>query len=225
MLTALARSIAQLADPPVLRVFLKTIALTLAIFAAAGFGLWWGLSRGFEWLGWRQSGGFAAAALAAVVAILAFWLLFRAVAVAVVGVFGDEIVIAVERRHFRQALASARNVPLGRSIAMGLGSAGRALLGNVLALPLYLLLLPTGPGAAVPFFLVNGWLLGRDLGDMVAARHMPRAALMGWRAETRGSRLLLGLVVTGLFVIPIVNLVAPVIGAALATHRFHRSKT
>ncbi len=58
---------------------------------------------------------------------------------------------------------------------------------NLLLSPLYLILLVTGVGTALAFFLVNGWLLGRDLGDMVAARHMPRDELRGWRRRARAS--------------------------------------
>ena len=156
--------------------------------------------------------------------MLALWLLFRAVAIAVVGLFADDVVAAVEARHYPAALATARPVPFARGAAMGLRSALRVVAVNLLMLPLYLLLLATGIGTAAAFFLVNGWLLGRDLGDMVAARHLHRAEIAGWRRTTTARRFLLGLAGTGLLLVPIVNLVAPVIGAAMATHLFHRRR-
>jgi uncharacterized protein involved in cysteine biosynthesis len=115
-------------------------------------------------------------------------------------------------------------VPFARSLAMGLRSAFRVLLVNLLMVPVYIGLLVTGVGTAAAFFVVNGWLLGRDLGDMVAARHMDAAAMRGWRATTRASRFVLGLANTALFVVPILNIAAPVLGAAMATHFYHGTR-
>ena len=221
MLRAFLLSVGQLGDPPVLRVLALSIAATLAVFVAGGAAVWWGVHLALA--GWTGGDGIAAVAALAVT-VLALWLLFRAVAIAVVGLFADDVVAAVEARHYPAALATARPVPFARGAVMGLRSALRVVAVNLLMLPLYLLLLATGIGTAAAFFLVNGWLLGRDLGDMVAARHLPRAEIAGWRRATTARRFLLGLAGTGLLLVPIVNLVAPVIGAAMATHLFHRRR-
>ena len=143
------------------------------------------------------------------------------VAIAVIGLFGDAIVAAVEARHYPAAHAVAREVGFVRSGRMALASAARALGINLAMTPVYLALLFTAIGPAIAFFLVNGWLLGRDLGDMVASRHMDDATMRGWRKATRGQRFVLGLAVAGLFVVPLANLFAPILGAAMATHLFH----
>ncbi|WP_430636305.1 EI24 domain-containing protein [Sphingomonas hankookensis] len=166
------------------------------------------------------------AAIAAVIAAVGLaWLLFRIVAIAVIGLFADEVVEAVEAKHYPAALATARPVPPGRSLAMSGTSALRALAVNAFFLPLYLLLLATGIGTAAVFFVVNGWLLGRDLSDMVAARHLPPAAMPAERSASGGRRFLLGLIGTGLLMIPFVNFIAPLVGAAMATHAFHRRRS
>jgi uncharacterized protein involved in cysteine biosynthesis len=223
MLQALFLSLRQLGDPPIVRVFLKSLGLTLALFAALvagiGYGAHWAAARYF---GWGEGTANFAAFVAMLAMVAAAWLLFRAVAIAVIGIFGDEIVHAVEARHYPGALKNARPVPFARSLAMGFGSAGRAVLVNLIASPLYLVLLVTGIGTPIAFFLVNAWLLGRDLGDMVAARHMPGKQLASWRGLTRILRFSLGAIGTGLFFVPFVNLIAPVLGAAMATHMFHR---
>lgn len=223
MLRALALSVGQLGDPPVLRVLAKSLALTLAIFAVAGGAVWWGTDAVLvAWGSWGAEG--LATAFAIFVTGLALWLLFRAVAVAAVGVFADEVVEAVEARHYPAALASARAVPLHRGLAMGLRSAARVVVVNLVLLPLYVVLLATGIGTVAAFFVVNAWLLGRDLGDMVAARHLDARGMAAWRRRTGTRRFLLGLGGTALFVVPLVNLFAPVLGAAMATHLFHRSR-
>lgn len=225
MIRALFLSIAQLGDRRILAVLVKSLVVTLLLFAvlAAVFALG---ARALvrDGLHWGSGVGDLAAAAAVVATVGLSWLLFRAVAIAVTGIFADEVVAAVEARHYPAALASARPVPFARGVAMGLGSAGRVIGVNLALSPLYLLLLATGVGTAIAFFLVNGWLLGRDLGDMVAARHLPAAAMRGWRSSTGGGRLLLGLAGTGLLMVPLVNFIAPVLGAAMATHWFHERR-
>jgi CysZ protein len=223
MLTALALSIGQLGDRRILRVLAKSIAVTLILFALFGVGVWWGTRAALDmWAG--GSSDALAAAVAVVTTALALWLAFRAVGIAVIGVFADEVVGAVEAQHYPAALASAREVGFAGSTMMGLRSAVRVVAVNAALLPVYIVLLATGVGTAAAFFIVNGWLLGRDLGDMVAARHRPVSTMRDWRKATRWSRFALGLVATGLFVVPLVNILAPIIGAAMATHLYHRGK-
>jgi CysZ protein len=228
MLHALSLSLAQLGDRRILAVLAKSLALTLLLFAGLGGLLWWALHGAAAALaGWL--GGVTGAAMVATVAtvavmLLAGWLLFRAVAVLVIGLFADEVVAAVERRHYPDAFRAARPVPFPRAAAMGLASAARALVVNGALLPLYLLLLVTGVGTAVLFFLANAALLARDLGDMVAIRHLPPPALSAWRSGTTLRRFALGACVTALFLVPVLNLLAPVLGAAMATHLFHRGR-
>lgn len=228
MIHAFFLSVGQLFDRPVLLVLLKSLALTMLLFAGLGFGLWHAMGRlggaASEWMGLGSDAGAFADVATLLLLVLGWWLLFRAIAVAVIGIFADEVVAAVEAKHYPQAHAAARDVRPGRAIAMGIGSAARTIGFNLLLAPLYLILLVTGVGTALAFFVVNAWLLGRDLGDMVAVRHMRYAQLAEWRRGTRLRRLALGAIGTGLFLVPLVNLVAPVLGAAMATHAFHRGR-
>lgn len=224
MLRALFLSIRQLGDRPILIVLLKSLLLTLAVLATLGVGLWFAVhALAAAWL--DEDGSELAATIAVLASLALAWVIFRAVAIAVVGLFGDQIVVAVEKRHYPAVLATARDVPFGRALAMGLGSASRALLANLILIPAYLLLLVTGIGAPALFFIANGWLLGRDLTDMVAARHTDGAAMKAWRAESALGRFGLGLVVTFMLSVPGLNLIAPVLGAAMATHLFHGRKS
>ena len=100
---------------------------------------------------------------------------------------------------------------------MAIISVLRAIGYNLLALPLYALLLITGIGLPIAFLTVNALLLGRDLEDMLSARHGKAHGAMG-----RGPRFLLGLAGTAAMLIPFVNLVVPVIATAAAVHYVHR---
>ena len=112
----------------------------------------------------------------------------------------------------------------GSVMKLGLAGGTPAQLATGQMLPVAVVLLVTGLGPALVFFLVNAVLLGRVLTDMVRLRHRdaagtPAAAPPAWQ------RLLLGGTVAGLLAVPFVNLVAPVIGAATATHLVLRRHT
>lgn len=220
MIHALTLSLAQMGDRKILAVLAKSLSVTLVLFVIAGAGVWWGTEALLDqWLG--ASAGGVATLIALFVTVMALWLLFRAVAIGVVGIFADDVVEAVEAKHYPAALKTAKPVSLGKAAAMGLRSGGRVVIVNLLLLPVYITLLVTGVGTAILFIVVNGWLLGRDLGDMVAVRHMDAAAMRGWRKATGVARFVLGLAVAVLFVVPVANILAPVLGAAMATHLFH----
>lgn len=220
---AFSLAVRQLGDPRILLVLAKSLAITLAVTLVLGALLWWGVGRWLQWLTLDPDWVGLARALTAILLLALGWLVFRMIAMTVIDLFGDEVVRAVERRHYPGAVAEAKAVPFARALRMGLTSAGLALLLNLLAAPFYLLLLPTGVGLPILFLVLNALLLARELGDMVAARHLPGAAMRGWRTASRGPRMAMGLVVSGMFMVPLLGLLAPVIGAAMATHLFHLS--
>ncbi|MEL6488066.1 MAG: EI24 domain-containing protein [Pseudomonadota bacterium] len=223
VLTALVRALGQLTDPAVQLVLAKTVVVTVLIFAALAWALWLTIDAGLQWAMLpflpEDYEGPAAAAFAVFLGLVLFWLLFRVVALAVLQFFADEIVIAVERRDYPEAAARAKPLPFHRDLANSLRSAGRALLYNAMALPLAAVLFFTVIGAPAVFLLVNAVLLGRELTDMAWLRHCDFAG--GERAGNpvpAFSRLLLGGAIAGLMLVPLANLVAPVIGAAAGTH-------
>ncbi|MCV0383196.1 MAG: EI24 domain-containing protein [Erythrobacter sp.] len=216
---ALALSIGQLGDPAIRRVLWKTLGLTLAIFAALGWAASFGFEAALEWAGLADGSGWGA--LLAVLAVLvAGWLLFRLVALAVLQFFAEDVVRAVEARHYRHEATLARTIPFGESLRHSTGATMRALLANAAALPVAGLLAPTGIGAPLVFWLVNAVLLGRELQDMVWLRYRTEATD---RPPLAGpTRFLLGGAIAALLAVPFVNFLAPVLGAATATHLVHR---
>lgn len=65
---------------------------------------------------------------------------------------------------------------------------------------------------------LNAYLLGRDLSDMVEQRHP------GLPPIPRIDRWLMGLVSALVFVVPFINLLAPVWSAAMAVHMLHGAR-
>lgn len=229
MIRALLLSFDDLGDRRVLGILVRSLAATLLIFVVLGVILGFAL-RGFDpcalWSAGESCplGGPASGFGALLLTALGLWFLFPAVAIGVISAYMDRIVEAVEARRYPEALASARRLGFARGAWLGLRSTGRVLLYNLIALPFYVLLLVTGVGTVLLFVAVNGVAFGRDLGEMVAARHLDPAGTRAWLKATRGDRALMGVIVTGVFLLPLVNLLAPVLGAAMATHLFHGTR-
>ncbi|GGD62264.1 cysteine biosynthesis protein [Aurantiacibacter arachoides] len=225
MATALALGFAQLFDGAVLRILLKSVAVTMLVFAVVAVGgLWlvdWLLGRaGLEDAAFAGAGPLREA-LALLATIIGLWLGWRLVAMAVVQFYAEDVVRAVERRHYPTEASAARDIAFGQSLRHAGRSALRALLANLAALPVAAVLLVTGIGTFAVFWLVNALLLGRELQDMVWLRHQQGAADQA--PISRGQRFALGGVVAAMLAVPFINLVAPVLGAATATHLVHRS--
>ena len=206
----------DLPQPRVLRVLAQSLALTLLLLAATGAAIFWSARWALAHWRWLGEAEQDMAGLLVVVAILAgSWLLFRAVAIVVVGLFADGIVADVEGRHYPAAAARAVDVGWRQNIRLALASLVRLVGGNLLALPVYILLLVTGIGTPIFALFVNALLLGRDLEAMVLARHPDRPRF------DRPARWSLGLLSAASFMVPVANLLAPILSAAMAVHMLH----
>ena len=227
MIRAFLLALDDLGDRRVLGILGRSLLATLAIFVVLGFLLGWAL-HGFDPCGlWSDEnscplGGGTSGFGAFLLTALAVWFLFPAIAIGVISAYMDRIVAAVEARRYPEALATAQSLGWARGALLGLKSSLRVLIYNLIALPLYVILLVTGVGTVLLFVAVNGVAFGRDLGEMVAARHLDGPATRAWLRSTRSDRAVMGMMVTGVFLLPIVNLLAPVLGAAMATHLFHQ---
>lgn len=212
--TSLARALGHLADASVVRVLLKSIAITLAVFVAIGWAINASLPMIFS--GYVDANSDLYVVVSTLLAFIAAWVLFRIVALAVLQFFADEVVIAVERKSYPEAAQSARALPFREDLSNSLRGAGRTILANVAAAPFALMLLVTAIGPAILFWAVNAVLLGRELHDMAWLRH--RHAADDVSPVGAGARFALGGAIAALMIVPFINLLAPVLGAAAATH-------
>ncbi len=216
MLRALSLAFASLSDKRVMLILAKVMAFTLLLCAALGVALWYALAWLFNRIGLNDDGTVSALASVAIL-LLSGLLLFRLVAVAITWIFADDIIDAVEARHYPFEAARGQRPGISKGLRMGLRSAARALGYNLLALPFYLLLLITGIGAPLIFLGVNALLLGRDLEEMLIARHGREQAALG-----KGPRLLLGLAGTAGMMVPLLQFIVPVVATATAVHMAHK---
>lgn len=214
MLTALFRALYAVSTPPLRRI----VALSLAL-AVLTFALLWLAVAGvvynvtfFEWrpLNWLADlmGGLAVLALS--------WLLFPAVVTLIMSFFFERVAAAVEVLDY-PGYGPPRRQPIGETLGSMLRLTALTLLLNLLALPVYLLV----PGINLFLFLaLNGYLLGREYFEVVALRRLDAAATRTVRNRFGPRVFLGGVVIAVVFALPLVNLVAPVIGTAFMLHVF-----
>ncbi|WP_434621925.1 EI24 domain-containing protein [Tabrizicola sp. M-4] len=150
--------------------------------------------------------------------LLASVFLMVPVASAFTGLFLEDVVDAVEDRHF-PTLPDARPQRLSEGLIGAVNFFGIALAANLIALFLWPF---AGPLVPVLFWSVNGYLLGREYFTLVAQRRIGRdEAKALWRANKAriwGA----GVLMAAPLSIPLVNLLIPVFGVATFTHLFHR---
>ena len=207
-------SFQSLSDRRVAAVMIKVVLLTIVSFLLLGVGLWFALQWLFAWLNVNDD-GFWSGLLSVAIIVLSGVLLFRVVAVAITWIFADDIIDAIEDRYYPRHAAFGKRPSLGTGLQMAIKSITRVVGYNLLALPIYLLLLFTGVGTAIAFLLINALLLGRDLEDMLIARHGAKGAM------NKLPRLMLGLIGTAGMLVPFINLLVPVLATAMAVHLVH----
>lgn len=203
-------------------VFFKTLGLTVL----ALIGLWFGITRLFEafalpplqemlpdlpaWAGWI---GLLAAVFAGLALALGLGLLIAPVTAIIAGFFLDDVAEIVEREDYPLD-------PPGRALSMTTAAFVSVkflclvIVGNLFAL---LLLLIPGVNIAA-FFIVNGYLLGREFFEFAAMRFRTEAEAKALRRRHAGTVFIAGLLIAAVLSVPIVNLLTPLFAAAMMVH-------
>jgi CysZ protein len=222
ILDAARAAASQLFSPEFRSVFVKTLGLTLLTLAA----LWLGLKELFEWLAlpwldalmpglpdWAGWLSIVAAIVAGIGLALGLALLIAPVTAVVAGLFLDDVAETVERTDYPLDPPGVP-VPALRSIVLALKFFAIIVVGNLIAL---LLLLVPGINIAA-FFLVNGYLLGREFFEFAAMRFRPEVEAKALRAKHAGTIFLAGLIIAGFLAVPLLNLLTPLFAAAMMVH-------
>lgn len=218
------RAVAQLRDPRFLGVLLKALAITVIglalVFWAVMAGLGWILpeSVALPWIGpVRFLDDLASLAAVGLMLVLSVVLMVPTAA-AVVGFFLEEVAEAVEAEHY-PGLAPVAGPGLSAQIGDALRFFALVVAVNLAALVVYLLLPPLAPFV---FWLVNGFLLGREYFQLVAMRRLGPEGAARLRRANAGRIWLAGTAMAVPLSVPVLNLLVPILGVAVFTHQFHR---
>lgn len=222
ILTAALAALRRLPAPEFRSVLWKSLGWTcLALII-----LWVGLRQAFFWLAWpwfetllpampnwtSWLGLFAAVAAGFILALLLAFLIAPVTAL-VAGLFLDDVAEIIEREDYSNE-PTGTPMPMGRSMIYSLKFLGIVILGNLLALLMLLI-----PGVnLIAFFIVNGYLLGREFFEFAAMRYRGEAGAKAFRQHHKITVFLGGLVIAAFLAIPLVNLLTPLFAAAMMVH-------
>lgn len=218
-----AKAVSQLFDPKFLWVLIKAVSISAILFGGAYFGLIWLAvtvlpgSITLPWLGTIPIGDWFSAVAFTGALIMAVFLMFPVAAV-FLGFFLEEIADAVEAKHYP---SPPKVQPLSFGAVMGeaLRFLMIMILANLLALIIYFASTLLAP---VIFYIVNGFLLGREYFQLVAMRRLGGRAATKLRKAHRWEIWFAGILMAVPLSIPVVNLLVPLLGVATFTHVFHR---
>ncbi|HWX51300.1 MAG TPA: EI24 domain-containing protein [Roseomonas sp.] len=207
----------QITDPGFRRPLLKGLLAAILAFGGLAVLADWGVGALVGGQGWLAT--MAGLLGGALVLLTAIWL-FVPVLLAITSLFLDDVAEAVERR-FYPALPPAEGASLSAQIRANLALSLRLLVLSLVILPLTLLLPPVG---VVLFWAVSAVSLGYGLFEGVAQRRMsvPESRIL--RRRRRTEILAVGAVLAIAAVLPVANLLVPVLGTAAMTHLLHRDR-
>ncbi|GGE08840.1 cysteine biosynthesis protein [Aureimonas endophytica] len=226
--TAVTRALADLLSPPFRAALWKVLGLT-ALFLVA---LWFAVEALFgafvlplagdhlpQLPDWATGAGTLAGWAAGLVLAVALFFLIGPVSAITAGFFLDDVAAVVERTRYPEA-PQGREMPLLPALWLSLKFFGIVILGNLLAFALLLV-----PGLHfVAFFLVNGYLLGREYFEFAALRYRPEEEAKALRRRHAGLVFLGGAAIAAFLAVPLLNLLTPLFAAALMVN-LHRLVT
>jgi uncharacterized protein involved in cysteine biosynthesis len=216
-LSAPARAIAQCDDPAFLAVVLRSVAWAVLALALLAVGASWGLAAlvAGHWSGWWW--GWLAALAGGIGTAVAAIYLFLPLAAVIATLFVERVAAAVERRYY-PFLPPGRSAPLGEQIWDGIALGLRVLAWQLASLVMAFLL----PGVGLLLgWAIAAWALGRGLFVAVAMTRMDRAQAVALYRSERLTVWVQGALMAAASLVPVLNLVAPVLGVAAMVHVMH----
>ncbi|MEM5581588.1 sulfate transporter family protein [Roseibium sp. AS2] len=213
MFQAASRAMSEVFEPEFRAIFWKMLGFTLGVLLVIWIALQ-GLVANFVELpyGWMET---ALSVLTGIGAVFALGFLIAPISALFAGLFQDDIADIVDRKDY-PGDSPGKALPFAQSVGQTLKFTGIVILGNLFAL---LLLLVPGVNL-VAFFLVNGYLLGREFFEFAAMRFMPPAEAKAFRKARGGTVFVAGLVIAGLLAVPILNLVTPIFATIFMLHLY-----
>ena len=219
------KAISQVFDRRFIGVLIKAVGLTVLLLGALTalfiyiLGFLPSLSFTIPLIGYEISflDELAFSASIGLILLLSTFLMFPVAAI-FIGIFLDEIADAVEVRHYPH-LPPARRQTMGEIITQSAEFMLTLIGANALALIVYLFATIFAP---VVFWIINGYLLGREYFEVVAMRRMDRREARVLRQKHLLSIWIAGALIAIPLSVPILNVLAPLIGVAAFVHLYHR---
>lgn len=225
MISDISKALSQVFDRRFFGVLIKSILLTVLLLGALialaiwAMGYMPAMNFTIPFTGYQVTflDEIASTASIGVILILSMFLMFPVAAI-FVGLFLDEIADAVEARYYPH-LPPPRRQGWGEIIIQGAQFALVLIGANMLALIIYIMSTALAPFV---FWAVNGYLLGREYFELVAMRRMDEQAAKALRRKHLPSVWIAGTLLAAPLSVPVLNIIAPLIGVAAFVHLYHR---
>jgi len=223
MFEAVGKSFAQLGDPKLRWVILNSLGIAVLFYIALWIGTWYLVGETptvhISWLGQTISGWITGLLrfLAGLAAFILPLFLFPACFGIIVSLFLEEVADAVEARHYPH-LGKAPGVPVWVGIWSGVKFLLLLIAINLVLLPVYIVLLFFPIASLALFLVVNGYLCSVEYFELVGLRRQPMAQVTALRRAWRSRVWLAGILIAAAGIVPILNLLAPILGTALMVH-------
>ena len=149
------------------------------------------------------------------------WFLFPSIASMILALFLEKAAFIVENKHYPK-FSKYRSQSLYEIIYVSLKYTGLSLLVNVMFLPVYVSLFFLGPLNLMVFFIVNGYLLGREYFELVSHRRLSLKTSKMVYKNSKKTVFFAGCIIAVLMTLPFINLIAPLIAVALMVHITHK---
>ncbi len=212
-------------EPPFRAIFWKMLGFTLAILVVIWIALQGGVTyllgmaadewgNGSAWISWTE---WSISILTGIGAVFLLGFLIAPISALFAGLFQDDIADIVDAKDYPGDRPGTA-LPFTKSIVQTIKFTGVVIVGNIFAL---LLLLVPGVNL-VAFFVVNGYLLGREFFEFAAMRFMPPPEARAFRRARAGTVFLGGLVIACLLAVPILNLVTPIFATIFMLHLYKK---
>lgn len=146
---------------------------------------------------------------------IAGWFILPAFMIFFAGLFQERIIVRVERTFYPDA-ATKDHQRFWPDLIHDLRFTGKALILNIIILPLYLF----GFGFFLSI-LLNTYLLGREFFETVAGYHMGKPAARELGRKNSFAVYGGGFVIVMMTLIPLLNLIMPVLATVWMVHVFH----
>ena len=220
MLRSYQLTLSQLRDPKILKPLLFATLLTLgSILIALVLGataIDWAMTYLSETLdssfgkaeGWLR---IIAQVIGAMFLLVLAYFFFASIHAAFLGIFLDDLLDAIRNRHYPEC-GWLPPPTLARSLMDSARFILLSLVVNLLALPFYLIGWFVPPIGITLQVFVNGYLLGKEYGSLVALR------IPSEQKKRGSSHLKEGILAGLLWMVPLVNFIAPVLLAGSILH-------
>jgi len=150
-------------------------------------------------------------------ALIIGWFILPILMPLIAGIFGEMVIERVEKRYYPSS--NLRNGRFWPDIIHDIKFTLFSLLLNILIIPFYFI----GIGFIMSIAL-NSYLIGREFFESAAGYHLGKPEASKFRKKHSSKVYLAGLILTLIALIPIVNLILPIIAIVWMVHLYHEIK-